>query len=108
MSSTNSNVNIFEITFWFLYANYYWVTPILLMIISFIVKHKIIKIGAVLFHFVFGLYWILTAENYRGGGGYGDLAAALLGIIIIFLALIQGIIVYVQIKRRAESQRMKN
>lgn len=99
MTSTDSNLNIFEIIFWFLYANYYWFTPILLIIISFIVKHKKLKIGAVIFNIMFGLYWILTAENYSGGGGFGDLAAVLLGIIIILLALIQGIVVNVQIKR---------
>lgn len=45
---------------------------------------------------------MITADNYAGGGGFGDVVVALYGIILLFISSIQGIFIFIQIKRNKD------
>jgi len=70
------------------------------LILSLAIKNSKVKISLLSLNVVIGLYFMITADNYAGGGGYGDAVAMLYGIILLLVSLIQGIIIFIQIKKK--------
>lgn len=79
---------------------YYYITiPVVALILSLTIKSSKVKISLLSLNIVIGLYFMITADNYAGGGGYGDAVAMLYGIVLLLVSLIQGIIIFIQIKK---------
>lgn len=82
---------------------YFYITiPVVALILSFIIKSSKVKISLLSLNVIIGLYLMITADNYAGGGGFGDVVVALYGIILLFISSIQGIFIFIQIKRNKD------